>query len=129
MPGKPRTYLSPREQQVMEVAYQRGQVTAADLIAALPDAPSNSAVRTHLRILETKGHLSHREEDGRYVYAPTRPRHSAARSALAQVLHTFFDGSVERAVATLLSEKEAELSDEELERLGQMIEQAREGGR
>ncbi len=129
MSRKPGNYLSPREQQIMEIVYRRGQVSAAEVMEALPDALSNSAVRTHLRILEGKGHLRHVEEEGRYIYLPARPRQSAARSALAQLLHTFFDDSVERVMATLLSVKEAELSQDELDRLKEMIDQAKEGGR
>jgi predicted transcriptional regulator len=123
-------YLSPREQQVMEIVYRNPEgVAVADVLAALPGDPSNSAVRTHLRILEAKGHLCHVEEDGRYIYRPTRPRQTAARSALSRVLSTFFDNSVERVMATLLSEKEGQLTDDELDRLRQMIDAAREKGR
>ncbi len=126
---KPGNYLSRREQQIMDIVYRNERVSAADVMEALPDALSNSAVRTHLRILESKGHLQHIEEEGRYIYLPTRPRHSEGRSVLSQVLQTFFDGSVEKVMATLLSVKESELSQEELDRLRQMIDQAKEGGR
>lgn len=122
-------YLSKREQQIMEIVYQRGEVSAADVMEALPDSLSNSAVRTFLRILERKGHLRHEDRDGRYVYLPTRQRQSAARSALSQVLDVFFDGSVEKVMATLLSEKEGELQPDELSRLQEMIEKARRDGR
>jgi BlaI family transcriptional regulator, penicillinase repressor len=122
-------YLSRREQQIMEIVYQRGEVTAADVMEGLPDSLSNSAVRTFLRILERKGHLRHEEREGRYVYLPTRPRQNAARTALAHVLDVFFDGSVEKVMATLLSEKEGELQPDEFARLQQMIEEARREGR
>jgi BlaI family transcriptional regulator, penicillinase repressor len=124
-----RPYLSKREQQVMEIVYRQGEVSAVDVLEALPDRLSNSAVRTFLTILERKGHLTHVEQGGRFIYRPTRPRQNAARTALAGVLKTFFDDSVEKAVATLLSSKEHELSDEELERLQALIEQAKEKGR
>ncbi len=125
-----KTYLSRREQQIMEIVYGEKQgVTANDVQKALGGEVSNSAVRTHLRILESKGHLCHTETDGKYVYTPTKPRDTAARSALSQVMTTFFGGSVERIVATLLSEKEAEISDAELARLQQLIDDAREKGR
>lgn len=120
-------YLSKREQQIMEVVYQRESVTASDVQEGLKDKLSNSSVRTHLRILEEKGHLKHTEEEGRYVYRPTKPRQSAAQSALKRVLTTFFAGSTEAAVATLLSSSEANLSDAELDRLSEMIEKARRG--
>jgi len=126
---KPGDYLSRREQQMMEILYRLERATAADVIRALPDAPSNSAVRTHLRILEAKGLVWHIEEAGRYVYMPVRPRPSAARSALTELLHTFFDDSVEKVMATLLSVKAAELSPEELDRLRDLIEQAKQEGR
>ena len=131
MRKKSEKYLSPREQQILEIVYQRREpVTAVDVMAALlpDDVLSNSAVRTHLRILEAKGHLRHIEQEGRYLYSPTRPRQSAGRSALSHLMTTFFDGSVEKVMATLLSEKADALSQDELDRLQEMIDQAREGG-
>ncbi len=125
MARAPGQYLNPREQQIMEVVYQKEPVSAADVQAALPGAPSNSTVRTLLRVLETKGVLAHSEQDGRFLYRPTRPRVSAARSALNRVLGTFFGGSLEEAFATLLSDRERRLSAEELDRLAQLIAQAR----
>jgi predicted transcriptional regulator len=121
--------LSRRERQIMDVVYQQGRVSVADVHEALPDAPSYSAVRALLRILEEKGHLSHTEDGKRYLYAPTQPRPQAARSALNQIVQTFFGGSVERAVTTLLSSADTNLSAEELERLAALIDQAKEGGR
>ncbi len=121
-----RDYLSPREQQIMEVIYRRERATAAEVGGALPGSPSNSTVRTLLRILEQKGHLTHDEEAGRFVYRPTRPRPSAARSALEGVLRTFFHGSVEQAFASLLSTEEARLTPQEFDRLAEMIQQARD---
>lgn len=113
----------------MDVVYRQGRTTAADVLAGLPDPPSYSSVRALLRVLEEKGHLRHVEEGKRYVYLPTQPRPVAARSALSQVVQTFFGGSVEKAVTTLLSSDDARLSDEELARLAALIDQAREGGR
>jgi predicted transcriptional regulator len=121
--------LSRRERQIMEVIYQQGRATAGEVLAALPDPPSYSAVRALLRVLETKGHLQHQREGARYVYVPTQPRQRAARSALAQVVQTFFGGSVEQTVSTLLSDADTRLSDEELARLAELIERAKEGGR
>ena len=121
--------LSRRERQIMDVVYEQGRVTAAEVREALPDAPGYSAVRALLRILEDKGHLSHVEDGKRYVYLPTQPRPLAARSALQQIVQTFFGGSVERAVATLLSSSDMKLSEEELTRLSALIDQAKEGGR
>lgn len=127
--ANPVTYLSKREQQIMEIVYRRGEAAVADVLDDLPDELSNSAVRTFLRILERKGHLRHEERDGRYVYFPTRPRQSAARSALSQVVNVFFGGSVEDVMATLLSEKEGDLSSSELDRIQQLIDRARRDGR
>ncbi len=121
--------LSRRERQIMEIIYARSQASASEVLEALADPPSYSAVRALLRVLETKGHVRHVREGARYVYLPTQPRHRAARSALAQVVQTFFGGSVEQTVATLLSEADTHLSEEELSRLAALIEQAKEGGR
>jgi len=113
----------------MDVVYARGEASAATVHAALPDRPSYSAVRALLAILVEKGHLKHRREQGRYIYTPTRRRSQVGRSALRRVLDTFFEGSLEKAVAALLAGADANLSAEELRRLGQLIEQARKEGR
>lgn len=117
--------LSRRERQIMDIVYREGEVTAAEVQEALSDPPSYSSVRTHLRILEEKGHLSHRQEGPRYVYRPTVPRSQARKSALARVLETFFDQSVETAVATLLDLESTRLGEEELDRLSELVEAAR----
>lgn len=120
--------LSRRERQIMDIVYARGEASVAQVRESIADAPSYSAVRALLRILEEKGHLKHRGEGGRYLYIPTRPRQQAARSHLRAVLQTFFGGSLERAVATVLSSPETRLSTEELERLAALIEQAKAKG-
>ena len=121
--------LSRRERQIMDVLYRDGQATASEVLAALPDPPSYSAVRAMLRILENKGHARHIAEGTRYVYQPTLPRDRAGRPALAGVLETFFDGSAEKAVAALLDLSRHELTDADLDRLSDLIEQARLEGR
>jgi predicted transcriptional regulator len=121
-------HLSRRERQIMDVVYARGEASAGEVHAALPDAPSRTAVRTLLRILEEKGHLKHRQEGLTYIYQPTRPRGRAGRSALRRVLETFFDGSLEKAVAAHLADDAARLSPEELARLAVLINQARKRG-
>ena len=113
----------------MDIVYAQGEASAAGVHAGLPDAPSYSAVRALLAILVDKGHLRHRSEQGRYIYVPTRRRAQVGRSALRRVLDTFFEGSLEKAVAALLQGSDANLSPEELQRLGQLIEQARKEGR
>jgi BlaI family penicillinase repressor len=117
--------LSRRERQIMEIIFARGESTAAEVSEALPDAPSYSAVRALLRILEEKGHLKHREDGKRYVFLPTEPVEKASRSALRQVVQTFFEGSLASAVAALVDAKDANVSDEELKRLEAIIKQAR----
>ena len=128
MGNKSTDYLNPREQQVMEIIYEKQRATAAQVREALPDELSDSAVRTFLRILEAKGRLRHVEEDGKYVYLPTRPRQSAARAALKRVVRAYFGGSVEKVMATLLSEQAGKISPEELGRLQQLVNKAREEG-
>ena len=121
--------LSRRERQIMDIIYQRGQATAADVLESLPDPPSYSAVRAMLRLLEEKGFLTHSQDGPRYVFIPTLAREKARKSALKQMLHTFFDGSTEEAVAALLDISRRQLSKDELDRLSAMIEEAREKGR
>jgi predicted transcriptional regulator len=121
--------MSRRERQIMDVVYRYAQATAAEVLAALPDPPSYSAVRAILRVLEEKGHLRHEQQGPRYVFLPTVPREKARRSALKQLVRTFFDGSTEQTVAALLDMAASRLSDEELDRLSQLINQARKEGR
>jgi len=118
-------HVSRRERQILDVLFSRGRATAAEIQAALPDAPSYSAVRALLRILEDKGHVRHERDGLRYVYLPTLARESARRSALGHLLKTFFDGSTEQAIAALIDGSASRLSDAELERLARMIEDAR----
>jgi predicted transcriptional regulator len=121
---KPATHdLSRRERQIMDVIYARGQATAAEVADAIPDPPSYSAVRALLRILEEKGYLRHEQRGLRYVFMPTVKRTSARRSALKDLVRTFFDGSVEETVAALLNQRK--LTPEELERLSALIDRAR----
>jgi predicted transcriptional regulator len=121
-------HLSRRERQVMDIVYRAGEVTVSEVLAALPDPPTYSAVRAHLRILESKGHVAHRQDGPRYVYSPTVPREEARESALTRLLATFFDGSVERTVATLLDLEAGNLSDEELDRLSGLVAAAKKKG-
>ena len=121
--------LSRRERQVLDVLHRLGRASAAQVRAALADPPSDSAVRTHLRILEEKGHVGHEQDGPRYVYRPTVPREAGGRRALRHLLRTFFDDAPERAVAALLDETAATLSDDDLDRLDDLIQQARAQGR
>ena len=121
--------LSRRERQMMDILYRSGRATAAEIQAALPDAPGYSAVRATLRILENKGHVRHEGEGLKYVYLPTVGREKATRSALSHLVETFFDGSPEKAVAALLDSSTSSLSPAELDRLAELIERARKEGK
>jgi predicted transcriptional regulator len=121
--------LSRRERQIMDVLYRRRKATAAGIRQDMPEAPSYSAVRTLLRILEEKGFVEHSEDGPRYVYQPTAPLRTARREAARRLLDTFFEGSVPHAVATLLDVSTANLSDAELDELESRIEKARKEGR
>ena len=127
-PSRQGNTLSRRERQIMDVIYARGRATAADVRIGIPDAPTYSAVRALLRILEEKGHLRHRSEAGKYVYSPTHPRDRAGRSAMRRVLRTFFDNSAAKAAAALLDVADAQLSDRELSEIGELIQRARRNG-
>ena len=121
--------LSRRERQIMSVVHRLGRATAAEVLAEMPEPPSYSAVRAMLRILEDKGQLRHEQDGPRYVYSTTMPVERAGRSALRDVVTTFFAGSAEEAVATLIDMNERKLSGEELDRLADLIDRAREEGR
>ena len=109
----------------MDIVYARGQATAAEVTAALPDPPSYSAVRALLRILEQKGHLRHQQDGPRYVFLPDVSRDRARRSALRNLVRTFFDGSSAQAAAALIDQ--AQLSEDDFERLADAIDKAQEG--
>jgi len=113
----------------MDVLYRLGRATAGELMAALPGPRSDSTVRTQLRVLEAKGHVTHEEQGLRYVYAPTVPRRAARRSALKHLVETFYDGSSEKVVAALLGGEGARLSSDELERIEALVRRAREDSR
>ncbi len=121
--------FSRREREVMDIAYRRRSVTAAGVLAEMADPPGYSSVRSTLKILEQKGHLRHEVEAGRYVYSPTVQRSQARESALDQLLSTFFDDSPAEVVTALLKTRGAELTDDDLEQLSQLIDRAREEGR
>jgi predicted transcriptional regulator len=121
--------LSRRERQIMEILYRLGAATVADVLSALPDPPSYSAVRALLRILEEKGHLTHRQDGARYAYAPRVPLKTARRSALRALVQNFFDGSREDLVSALLDGGAGRVSPRELDNLAELIEQARREGR
>jgi BlaI family transcriptional regulator, penicillinase repressor len=122
---EPHVDLSRRERQIMDIIYRRGSATAADVTADLPDPPTSTAVRTMLRILENKGHLTHEQDGVRYLYRAVVDRDKARESMIGHMLKTFFNGSAEQAMATLIDRAGSDLSDAELARLAGMIEKAR----
>jgi BlaI family transcriptional regulator, penicillinase repressor len=121
--------LSRRERQIMDILYQRGKSSASEVKEAMPNAPSYSAVRAMLRVLEEKGHIGHQAEGLRYVYVPTVPREKAKRSAMKHLLNTFFNDSPEQIVAALLDVGSTRLTPEELDRMAAMIEKAKKEGK
>lgn len=126
--SSPLDKLGSRERQIMEIIFRRGRATAADVREDLPDAPSNSAVRGMLRLLEEKGHLRHEYDGPRYVYVPTADPERVTRSAVRHLVRTFFDNSAGSAVAAMLGMYEARLNDDDLNRLEHMITLARSKG-
>lgn len=120
--------MSRRERQIMDVIFQRGKATVTEVLEAMPDPPSYSAVRALMGILEEKGLLTHTQDGPRYTYSPTQPRDNAGRQAIKRVLQTFYDGSIENAVAALLDVSESSMSDEEMKRISELIAKAREDG-
>jgi BlaI family transcriptional regulator, penicillinase repressor len=120
--------LGPRERQIMNIIYRLGRATAAEVRAELPDAPSNSAVRGMLRLLEEKGHLRHDHDGPRYVYRPAVDPARVGRNAVKDLVRTFFNNSAGSAVTAMLGMYEGRLNEEDLDRLEAAIEQARKRG-
>ena len=129
MPIPERAELSRRESQIMEILYRRRKAGAAEVLSEIPDPPSYSSVRKQLEILEEKGYIEHEEDGRRYVYRPTTRPETARKSALQQMLRTFFGGSVEQAVEALLELPKSGITDEELDRIAALAERAKQEGR
>jgi predicted transcriptional regulator len=131
MPSGPRhsaslqSALTRRERQIMDILYRRGRATAGEVMADLSGDPNYSTVRTQLRVLERKGYVRHEEAGLRYVYLPAVPRRAARKSALRHLVDTFFDGSAEKVVGALLGGEGARLSEDELNRIEEMVTKAR----
>ena len=121
--------LTRREREIMDVLHRRGRATAQEVLDDLAEPPSYSAVRTFLRLLEERGHVRHVQDGPRYVYMPTVARRDAQRSALAHLVDTFFDGSVEEAVASLVESSKPKLSAQELDRIAALLAKAKKEGR
>jgi predicted transcriptional regulator len=115
--------LTRRERQIMDILYRRGRATAGEVMEELSGDPNYSTVRTQLRVLEEKGHVEHEEIGLRYVYSPAIPRNAARKSALRHLVDTFFEGSPENAVAALLGGEGSKLTDEQLDRIADLVNQ------
>ena len=120
---------SRREREIMDALYKLGRASAAQILEQIPDPPTYTAIRSHLTILEKKGHVRHASDGTRYIYEPAVARGEMGSRAIDRLLKTFFDNSVERAVTALLTRKDASVSREELDRLSRLIEKAKKEGR
>lgn len=129
MAKPPRSDLTRREAQIMEILYRRGRATAAEVLSEIPEPPGYSSIRKLLEILEEKRYVKHEQDGPRYVYSPATSTEQARRSALQQLLRTFFAGSTEQAVAALLELNAPRLSQTELDRIAKLAEQAKKEGR
>jgi len=127
-PSSDHIALTRRERQIMDILYKRGRATANEVLEDLPGNSHYSTVRTQLRVLEEKGHVTHEEAGVRYVYMPAVPRRAARKSALRHLVDTFFDGSAEQVVAAVLGGEGARLSDEELDRIAELVDKAKKEG-
>jgi predicted transcriptional regulator len=121
--------LTRREREIMDIIYKLGRATAGEVMERLSGEPTYSTVRAQLRVLEDKGYVLHEEEGLRYVYTPKVPRHEVRQSALRHVVDTFFEGSTQKVVAALLGADGSKVSAEELERIAELVDKARKGGR
>jgi predicted transcriptional regulator len=121
--------LSRRERQIMDIVYRLGRATVGEVMEQLSGDPAYSTVRAQLRVLEGKGHLRHEEHGLRYVYLPSLPRHMVRQSALKHLIDTFFEGSAGKAVAALLGKEGFKISEDELERISELIEKAKKEDR
>ena len=122
------THFSRRERQIMDVVFARGEATVNQICAEIPDAPTDMAVRRMMHILEAKGHLRRRQEGREVVYLPVQSKARAGLNALQQVLDTFFDGSLDEALAAHLTKKEG-VTPDQLSRMRTLIDRARKEGR
>jgi predicted transcriptional regulator len=120
--------LGRRERQIMDVLFRRGRATAAEVLADLPDPPSYSSVRSMLRLLESKGHVRHEWDGPRHVFLPTASPDQLQKTAARHLLRTFFNNSMESAVAAMLGGTEKPVSSDELKRLARLVERARRNG-
>ena len=126
---KSQLYLARRERQILDTLYRMGEATVTGVLANMPDPPSYSCVRSLLRILERKGHVKHKRQGAQYVYVPAQAREKARRTALEHVVKTYFDGSMEHAVAALIDISGVDVSTGGLDKLAHLVEEARKDGK
>lgn len=129
MGGKEPSQLGRREREILEIVFQLEEASVADVIGRMANPPAYDSVRTMLRLLERKGFVKHRQDGTKYVYRPTQRKSSASRSALSHLMATFFENSVADTVAAALDLKSDDLSQEELDKLQELIDNARKEGR
>jgi BlaI family penicillinase repressor len=125
MMRKSQLYLARRERQILDTLYRVGEADVTGVLENMPDPPSYSCVRSLLRILERKGHVKHKKQGARYVYLPAQSRDKARKTALEHIVKTFFDGSMEHAVAALLDISGVDVKTDGLDRVAQMVAEAR----
>jgi len=121
--------LSRREQQIMDALYRLGKATAIEIRDAIPNPPTYTAVRSQLAMLQDKGHIRFERDGAKHIYEPAIPHDKAAKTMMSNIVDTFFGGSVERVVATLIEPDSGKLSSDQLDRISQMIEEAKRQGR
>ena len=120
--------LSRRERQIMDILYRQEAATVNQIRDGLPDPPAHTAVRTLLSILESKGYVRRNKRGRENIYTTRRRRSRAGQSALQRVLNVFFEGSLEKAVSAHLSDEKVKLSPDELLRITELMNQARNRG-
>ena len=121
--------LSRRERQITDIIFARGEASSADILECLPNPPARGALRVMLRILEDKGHIKHHKTGRKFIYRTTQSKQKVGPPALRRVVDTFFGGSIRKAVAAHLAQRDTDVSDEELRHLAELIRQARGKGR
>ena len=126
---KPAEDLARRERQIMDVIHRLEEATVGEVLDQLADPPSYSSVRTMIRLLESKGLLSHRQDGKRYVYKAIQSREAASRSALRKLMDVFFAGSATDAVAAILDVSSESLEPGDLDRMAKLIRQAKADGK
>lgn len=123
----PKDGYSRREREIMDALYKLGKGSAAQILEQIPNPPTYTAIRTHLTILEKKGHVRHASDGTRYIYEPLVEREQMGRRAIDTLLKTFYGNSVEGVVAALLDQED--VAPDVLDRLAKMIDKVREEGR